>query len=252
MAKEFDNSVSVFARPSPAWILTALGAAIFLSLTIGLITAVALGNWLYASIFLISVASAAVLFYIAQSQSRRLTAVRDGKAVNWNTALPELQRQTLHVEVNELSNLLEIGTEQIGDLQSAYIVAEDLALRQIQQEENAPLIRHVNVGGVPFDAVLAKDGLLICMEVAFLVAPDLRQDKIEAVMRKMASAKKAVDNAGDAANLRLMLVLVTQLIARDEETLRARLKSSRFSGTPVDIDIRFLDFEALQKIYITE
>ena len=46
--------------------------------------------------------------------------------------------------------------EQLGDLQSAYIVAEDLALRQIQQEENIPLMRHVSVGGVPFDAVMIK------------------------------------------------------------------------------------------------
>ena len=49
----------------------------------------------------------------------------------------------------ELSRILEVGTEQMSDLQSAYIVAEDLALRQIQQEEDVPLMRHVRSAARP-------------------------------------------------------------------------------------------------------
>jgi hypothetical protein len=47
-------------------------------------------------------------------------------------------------------------------------------------------------------------------------------------------------------------VLVTQLAPEDEEKLRASLVNRRFSDTPVDIDIRLLDFELLQKVYVSE
>ncbi len=49
-----------------------------------------------------------------------------------------------------------------------------------------------------------------------------------------------------------MLVLVTQLTRDEEEQLRGVLISRRFTDTPVDIDIRLLDFEELQKIYVTD
>jgi hypothetical protein len=49
-----------------------------------------------------------------------------------------------------------------------------------------------------------------------------------------------------------MLVLVTQLTVEEEERLRGMLVTRRFSDTPVDIDIRLLDFEMLQKVYVSE
>ncbi len=49
-----------------------------------------------------------------------------------------------------------------------------------------------------------------------------------------------------------MVILVTQLNPEDEERLRKSLNTKRFSGTPVDVDIRLLDFEALQRIYVTD
>jgi hypothetical protein len=51
---------------------------------------------------------------------------------------------------------------------------------------------------------------------------------------------------------KLMMILITQLNPEDETRLRAGLGKRRFSSTPVDIDIRLLDFEALQRIYVTD
>jgi hypothetical protein len=45
-----------------------------------------------------------------------------------------------------------------------------------------------------------------------------------------------------------LLVLVTQLDEEGEAKLRSKLVS-KFSSTPVDVDIRLLDFQTLQKIY---
>ena len=65
----------------------------------------------------------------------------------------------------------------------------------------------------------------------------------------MATVKKSLTRGLEA---RLMLVIVTQLTPEDEDALRSVLKTKRFSETPVDIDVRLLDFEALQRIYVTD
>ena len=51
---------------------------------------------------------------------------------------------------------------------------------------------------------------------------------------------------------KLMIVLITQLNVEEEARLRGSLGKRRFSDTPVEIEIRFLDFEALQRIYVTD
>ena len=166
--------------------------------------------------------------------------------------MPEVQRQNVNVEVRELARLLGVGGDSLTDLLSAYIVAEDLALRQIQQEENKPLMRHVSIGRMPFDGILVDQDMITCIETAFLVVPDVRQEKIEAVLKKITQAKKNLAEMKSRLRLKLMLVLVTQLSEDEVEQLRGMLITRRFTDTPVDIDIRLLDFEMLQKVYVSE
>jgi hypothetical protein len=105
---------------------------------------------------------------------------------------------------------------------------------------------------VPFDAVLVKQDTILCAEVSFLVAPELRQERIDSMMRKMGRVRKVVEQMNLRMKVLLMVILVTQLTFEDEERLRKSLNTKRFSGTPVDVDIRLLDFEALQRIYVTD
>jgi hypothetical protein len=203
-------------------------------------------------LFALSLVGLIVFTFLSSRATRKLAAARDEARIDWESALPEIQRESLNIEVVELSRILEVSSEQISDLQSAYIVAEDLALRQIQQEEQVPLLRHVSIGDVPFDAVLVKQEVVICAEVSFLVAPELRQERIDSMMRKMGRVKKIIQSMNVAMEIRLMVILVTQLTYEDEERLRKSLNTKRFSGTPVDVDIRLLDFEALQRIYVTD
>lgn len=210
------------------------------------------GTWPYTAIFGVAIAAIAIFGYLNFSQSRNAKAERDQKRIEWDTSLPEVQRQSLNLEVFELSRILEVEPEQLSDLQSAYIVAEDLGLRQIQQEEGVPLMRHVSIAGVPFDAVLVKNDLVACIDVSFLVAPELRQDRIDAMLRKIAAVKNSLGQHDTVMKTRLMMVLITQLTPEDEELLRSMLNTRTFSETPVDIDIRLLDFEALQRIYVTD
>lgn len=229
-----------------------MGAGVAILMLIGAVIAIVNANWLLVAIFAVSVFGLAI--YAAASGIRigKLTSSLSQNTIEWSAAMPDMQRQNLNIEVRELSKILQVESAQISDLQSAYIVAEDLALRQIQHEEGVPLMRHVSISSVPFDAVFLNDNLLVCCEISFLVAPELRKDRITSMMRKIAQAKKEIEKNGSGMSVRLMIVLVTQLVPEDEAVLRSALNKQKFAETPVDIDIRLLDFEALQKMYVTD
>lgn len=252
MARQFENSIDRFARGSSNTLLMAFGAVLVLILFVGILISFAANYWLPFVIFLISAAVASGFIVYANAQRKKLIASRAAGWIDWQAALPEIQRQNLNLAVGELSKILEVGDESINDLQSAFIVAEDLALRQIQQEEQVPLLRHLSVAGVPFDAIYTKQDLLVCVEVSFLVGPELRQERVVSMIKKITSVKRSVAEMNIGLNVRLMVVLITQMAEEELEQLRTSLGTSRFSSTPVDIDIRFLDFETLQKIYVTE
>ena len=252
MAKQMDNSFVQFSRRMSVMPQVFLSAVVLICLLGGLIYSVSIQQWPSSAIFAVGVVGLIAYSWFSIDQFRRLVAAHDQNRIDWEAALPEIQRQNLKLEVLELSKVLDTEGSHVSELQSAYIVAEDLALRQIQQEENVPMLRHVGVGDVPFDAVFVKDDVLNCCEVSFLVAPDLRQDKIDAMMRKVKRVKESVAETGSSLTVRMMLILITQLSAEDDGRLRTVLNTRRFSGTPVDIDIRLLDFESLQRIYVTD
>jgi len=232
--------------------LTGLSMTIAVIVVVGLVMAVFVRAWPFVAIFAIVLLGLGIYSYLYNRATRKLLSALDESRIDWESALPEIQRESLNIEVVELSRILEVRSEQLSDLQSAYIVAEDLALRQIQQEEQVPLLRHVSIGDVPFDAVLVKQDMIICAEASFLVAPELRQERIDSMMKKMARVRQVIEQMKVAMNVRLMVILVTQLTAEDEDRLRKSLGTKRFAGTPVDVDIRLLDFEALQRIYVTD
>lgn len=252
MADSAKNPLSRVERRKTNYPLIAAAVVLFVLLVAGVVLAVRESDWTTAMLF----AAAALVLVLAAlieiTHSRRLAALDDRKFIRWDAAMPEIQRQNVNVEVRELARLLNVGSDQFPDLLSAYIVAEDLALRQVQQEENLPLMRHVSIGKIPFDGILIDHDLITCIEAAFLVVPDVRQEKIEAMLKKATMAKKNLADMKSRLRLKLMLVLVTQLSHDEEEQLRGVLTTRRFTDTPVDIDIRMLDFEMLQKVYVSE
>jgi len=252
MDKKNDNPLSRFETPKTNYPLI-IAAGLVLVLAIGGVVLSARGQDVVAAGLFVAVAFVFVLVVLLyQADKRRNAAIDDRKFIRWDAAMPELQRQNVNLEVHELARLLNVGGDSLTDLLTAYIVAEDLALRQIQQEENLPLMRHVNIGGASFDGILVEQDLITCIEVSFLVTPDVRQEKIESMLKKVALAKKNLAEAKSRLRLRLMLVLVTQMTQDEEEVLRGMLITRRFTETPVDIDIRMLDFEMLQKVYVSE
>jgi hypothetical protein len=252
MDKKSENSLRRFDRKETNYPLIAVTLILFGVLIAGVVVSVQADNTMAAGIFAAAALIFAIVVLIDVANRRRIAAVDDRKFIRWDAAMPEIQRQNVNVEVRELARLLGVGEEGLADLLSAYIVAEDLALRQVQQEENLPLMRHVSIGGTPFDAIMVEHDLITCIEISFLVIPDVRQEKIESMLKKITTAKKNLVEQRSRLRLRLMLVLVTQLSEAEEERLRGMLVTRRFSDTPVDIDIRLLDFEMLQKVYVSE
>lgn len=252
MARQMDNSLVAFARRPSVVPQVLLSIVVFVCLIGSIAFALSWGEWQLAVLIAFGTVAAFAFAWYSIDQYRRLASSRDQKRIDWQAALPDVQRQNLNVEVHELSKILDADGAQIADLQSAFIVAEDLALRQIQQEENVPLLRHVTIADVPFDAVFVKGETIVCGETSFLVTPELRQEKVDAMLRKIRRVKDAIAAARLSMRVQLMIILVTQLSKDNEDDLRAELDTRRFSSTPVDIDIRLLDFEALQRIYVTD
>lgn len=161
----------------------------------------------------------------------------------------EQQKRKLNLEVTAIMSGLKLPASQRGDVRSAYVIAEDLALRQIALEFNLPIVRHVALEGVPFDAAAFAENQIFCVEVLFLAQPDLSQARIDAVLEKTSHAVKKMASA--KTKIRLLLALVTQLSPEAEEVLRVKLRKS-FGNTPVDIDVKMFDFEFLQRTFLSE
>ena len=248
MIKQNERTLVNFARPAPNFLVLAAGTIALICLLIGLISTLSTRNYGLSGLFLLSIGGLVFFLWTNLNQWKRISAGESNKNLAWEIELPESQRQKLNSEVINLAKILDISQEQLGDLLSAYIVAEDLALRQIQQEARMPVLRHVQIGNVPFDGVLVKQDVITCIEVTFLVTPNISQEKINLIIKKMAVTKKSFSQLKTGAKMRLLLVLVTQLDQSAEAQLRSSLVK-KFGSTTVDVDIRLLDFEGLQKIY---
>jgi hypothetical protein len=235
-------------RPIPNYPLMVIGGFVFLCLLASIALAFQAAAW---SIMVMSVFAlvGAVAYLYFRSMSRPVSLEH---RLEWQPALTEVQKQGLALEVEGIAASLQLDPWQTTELFSAYVVAEDLALRQIQQKHSAPMMRHLQVGGTPFDALIISADELLCVEVAFVVTPDVRQEKIDSMMKKMGTVRRFLNAQKLDAALKLLVVVVTQLTPDEVEELRSRLKSDRFPDSPVDIDIEFFDFENLQRQYVTE
>ncbi|CAN5213968.1 hypothetical protein BH20ACI2_BH20ACI2_03950 [soil metagenome] len=252
MSNKNGNPLARLERRKTNYPLLAGVIVLYGTLAVGISLTFRVENWTLTGVLFLSVAVFTVIVLLYTAHRRRLDAVDDRKFIHWDAAMPDIQRQNVNIEVRELARLLGVGEDQLADLLSAYIVAEDLALRQIQQEDNLPLMRHVSIGKAPFDGIMVDQDLITCIEVSFLVVPDIRQERIESMMKKITTAKSNLAEMKSRLRLRLMVVLVTQLTVDEEESLKAKLVTRRFSDTPVDVDIRLLDFEMLQRVYVSE
>ncbi|GIU82342.1 MAG: hypothetical protein D6687_11530 [Acidobacteria bacterium] len=223
-----------------------IGLATFL--TLKLVEVEAQTRTIFLVVCLPIVGLALGTFLILQKSERIL---RNKHEELWQLMLPEAQKRKLSVEVKELCETLGIDEEELPQVCAAYVLAEDLTLRQIEQEKKVTLKRHVKFGNDEFTAVFFEKDYLTLVEVMFIASSTIAQEKINAVLSKAESVRKKLEKIKPPKKVKLLLAMVTQLDQQDETKLRASL-ARKFSATTIDIDIRFFDFEALQKIYMED
>jgi hypothetical protein len=84
-----------------------------------------------------------------------------------------------------------------------------------------------------------------------LVKPEITQEKISSVLNKTEYAIKKSQELRPGTKLKLLLAIVTQLDQDEEDSMRSLL-IEKFALTPVDVIIRLMDFEGLQRIYAAD
>jgi len=251
MNPEFEKTIPSLARPTAKHVPLTLAAAVAFCLVAGLLASVYYQAWAAVAILFVGVAALLSLLVLQFGELYRFAT---GKRTNfaWTPVGPDVQRQMLDAEVEWIAKHLQPESDENGEILSTYVVAQDLALRQVQQEYKAAMVRHANVGRVAFDALIPGNNSLTCVDVSFLVTPELRQDKIDAMLKKLAHLSKVFEAEKIGLELRLIVVLVTQLDAEAESVLRSSLRQKRFASTTADIDIRIFDFEDLQRTFLSE
>ena len=254
MIKPDRPSLINYARPLSNHLIAIISLIAIACLTLGIAAnsryLEELQRWiLVISLILLAFFGLSISVWLILRAARRAVVGKDNKHIEWQVDSPENQKKKLNDEVRDLASILKISDDQLTDLLSAFVVAEDLALRKIQQDERKPLFRHVRVKNVGFDAVLLSKDTLNFIEVTFLVAPELSQKKINSIAEKVSTAKEFFGENYPDSKLKFSLVLITQLDKEDSAKLRMTLTKERFTTIPVDIDVNFYDFEELQKVY---
>jgi hypothetical protein len=248
MAESDTKTAVEINRPSPNYPLMIIGGFVFVCLAVAVVLAAQSAAWSIMIMVIFALVGAIAYLYF-RSMSRPLGLEH---RLEWQPALTEVQKQSLALEVEGIAASLQLDPWQTTELFSAYVVAEDLALREVHQKYPGPMMRHLQIGGTPFDALIIRPDEILCVEVAFVVAPDVRQEKVDSMMKKMGTVRRTLAAQKLDTDLKLLLVVVTQLTPEEIEKLRVSLKKDRFPDSPVDIDITFFDFEDLQRQYVSE
>lgn len=258
MVKETKVSLLDFVNPSKNYltliVALIIGISIILALTLifGSSSLDGAQRWFLISILVLFPTIGLVMsVWLILRHFRKLAVSENDGEIEWRIMSAERQQLKLNAEITGLARILNIPENQMSDLRSAYIVAEDLALRHIEKESQKPLMRHISLDKTEFDAIMIDNDVIRCIEVSFLVTPDVPSERIAAILRKTEIAKRKLMKIRPHTKLILMLALVTQLDRTGEAKLRSIL-SDKFSATPVDVDIRLFDFEELQRIFTAE
>lgn len=246
-----DNSLDRFAPRRAASTLPVF-AGVAVLLFGGLVVSIATAAFAVAGIIAAAIIGFAALTYYAVREHRAALGRNATGWIEWGSELPESQRQNISIGVSAISRALREVAGSLSDLQSAFIVAEDLALRQLQEDEGVPVMRHVTILSMPFDVAFAKGDVLVCGEVSYLVSPELDQERLVAMLKKIAAVKKSLDAMDIGMTVRQMFVIVTQMPDVDVTRLRNSLGTARFSSTPVDVDIRIMDVVELYRKFVGE
>lgn len=173
-------------------------------------------------------------------------------AFSWSIVAPEQQKQQLNAAVSAILTALNLPETEREQARLAYVVAADLALRQIEIEYNLPFFRQRMIEGVPFDAVALRDKKVLCAEILFLPAPEIPAERLEIIFKKADYVNQRIGSLRAGSSARLLLVIVTQSWRDETVKFNQTLRKLLHSHAPVETDARFFDFDNLQRNFLSE
>lgn len=180
-----------------------------------------------------------------------------------NTLTPDQQRRKLNSEVSSIVSAIAQANEnseskkktdstQRNDIRTSFIVAEDLALRQLELEYGETFMRHASLEGVPFDGVWINTDRIAGIEVKYLDIPFLPQESVDSLLDKAEYAAARLKRTRPDASFSFVLTLVTQLSSEEQTKLRMGLEN-KFALTPVKkIELKVFDYDSLQNAFMSD
>lgn len=246
-----DDKLPVFdlANPSRKFLIAVGGLAFFVLFLIALSAAlsvkfIAPSFQIVAIVLLLSLPMSGLSFGVWFILRNLQKFARDSAGGVWQLMSFEEQKRKFVTKIEKLSANSDLRKEEISKLKSDYLLAENLALRQIERERKTPVTRNICVAETNFDAGFVSRNGFTFAEIVFLTTPNFSPQDADSLLNKMQATKKRFARLNLNSKIRLLLVFVTRL----DETAEARLRhllSESFNSTPVDVDVRLLDFETL-------
>lgn len=200
---------------------------------------------------------------VSKHHTKLYTSTPTIAEMSLNTLTPDQQRRKLNSEVSSIISAITKSNNgdgkkkasedpQRADIRTAFIVAEDLALRQLELEYGDTFMRHAALEGVPFDGVWVNTDKIAGIEVKFLDVPLLPQESVDSLLDKAEYAAARLKRTRPDAAFSFVLTLVTQLSAEEQTKLRMGLEN-KFALTPVKkIELKVYDFDNLQNTFTSD
>lgn len=192
---------------------------------------------------------------VSKHHTKLYTSTPTIAEMSLNTLTPDQQRRKLNAEISSIISTMgntnnenkkkQVEDPQRNNVRTAFIVAEDLALRQLELEYGESFMRHAALEGVPFDGVWINSDKIAGIEVKFLDIPVLSQEAVDSLLDKAEYAAARLRRTRPDAAFSFVLALVTQLNVEDQTKLRMGLEN-KFALTPVKkIELKMFDFDNL-------
>jgi hypothetical protein len=187
---------------------------------------------------------------VSRHHSKLYSSAMPDAEVSVKTLSPDQQRRKLNLELSTLNG--NAGHVAGIDVRSAYLVAEDLVLRQMEIEHGTPFMRHVAIEGIPFDGAALRQDRIVGIEVKFVDEPRLAHEVIDTLRDKAEYAATRLKRSRPNASFTFLLALVTQMTPEEDTRFRMQLEN-RFAITPVkEIEIRSFNFDSLQTTFTSD
>jgi hypothetical protein len=209
-----------------------------------------------------------VFSWLVSRHHQKLYAPSDFKSDDafLQTISPESQRQRLEKEVAELApstdgmqdtqlpsrEAAKNVAENVNRIRADVVLAEDLVLRQIEADYNAPVRRNQAMAlsdsqKILLDGVLLSGGKLYAIEVKLFRESTVRKNLHNRLAEIAYLANRLA--ALNATNLSLLFAVVSADLTEETRHLIERQFTSMVKGAAVPIDLKFFDFMELKERY---